>query len=212
MRSLNFKCAAETRARLKKPLADLKRKTRRIHSHLKMINRLIDDRDRLARAKERIAELERIADRSPREWGEIVAYGKRQVAAQRAVADLFKGAARFGDAGRMTKMPDLHYAEMDADGDQAGMDHGMSFTPCRGVASPQTERGGSHGPRLIGSFNLISAYQKLSLIAVPNIVPLPSVVPVECSFMPAAPSSPGFGSLAPTVREPCVVVLSAVMA
>ena len=83
MRSLNFKCAAETRARLKKPLADLKRKTRRIHSHLKMINRLIDDRDRLARAKERIAELERIADRSPREWGEIVAYGKRQVAAQR---------------------------------------------------------------------------------------------------------------------------------
>ena len=29
----------------------------------------------------------------------------------------------------MIKMPDLHYAEMDADGDQAGMDHGMSFTP-----------------------------------------------------------------------------------
>ena len=95
MRSLNFKCAAETHERLKEPRADLKRETGEYHLHLKMINRLIDDRDRLARAKERIAELERVADRSPREWGEIVAYGKRQVAAQRTVADLFKGAARF---------------------------------------------------------------------------------------------------------------------
>ena len=114
-------------------------------------------------------------------------------------------------------MLDLHYAEVDAGDDQAV--HGRPCRESRDVihAWPRCriaakERGGSHGPRLHGSFNLIWAYQKLNLIAVPNIVPLPSVVPVECSVIPAAPLSPGFGSLAPTVSEPCVVVLSAVIA
>ena len=99
-----FRCHPKTHERLKKLRAELKRKTGRFHSYEAMINGLIDDRKRLAEAEGRIAAL----------------YG---------LVSLFKGVARFGDPERMTRMLDLHYVEMDADGDQAGMDHGMSFTP-----------------------------------------------------------------------------------
>ena len=130
-----FRCHPKTHERLKKLRAELKRKTGRFHSYEAMINGLIDDRKRLAEAEGRIAAL----------------YG---------LVSLFKGVARFGDPERMTRMLDLHYVEMDADGDQAGMDHGMSFTPCRGDASPQTEIGGSHGPHPYGSFRLVQLSER----------------------------------------------------
>ena len=104
--------------------------------------------------------------------------------------------------------PTRHRWPCRADPESRDVIHPLAAVPHR----HKRKEAGAHGPRLNELPNLISAYQKLSLIAVPNIVPLPSVLPVESSFMPAAPSSPGFGSLAPTVREPCVVVLSAVMA
>ena len=40
------------------------------------------------------------------------------------------------------------------------------------------EKGGDRGPRPYGSFNLIWAYQNLSLIAVPNALPLALSMPV----------------------------------
>ena len=57
-----FKCDPETHARLKKLRAELKRETGKFHSYKAMVKRLIEDREKLARAEERIAELERTLD------------------------------------------------------------------------------------------------------------------------------------------------------
>lgn len=107
-----FRCDPETHERLKELRKELKRETGKYHTYEMMINRLIDDRERLAQARERIAELEQMASRSPREWNDLAMQQERRIAAIRELVTLFTGVARFGDPERITRMLDLHYAEV----------------------------------------------------------------------------------------------------
>ena len=114
LKPIAFRCDPKTHARLRKLRKHLKRKTGRAHTYEMMINGLLDDRQRLVEAERRIADLERLLGRSPRKWSEMVEQqGERRIAALYGLVSLFKGVARYGDQERLTKMLDLHYAEME---------------------------------------------------------------------------------------------------
>ena len=94
-----FRCDPETHERLKELRKELKRETGKFHTYEAMINGLIDDREKLALARERISELKQMGSRSPREWNDLAMQQERRIAAIRELVTLFTGVARFGGPG-----------------------------------------------------------------------------------------------------------------